>query len=105
MNLPYSILVNKCRGSFNNINDLYAKSCVSDVVKDMNIKVFNLMSKTSETRRIKWHKTCVCKNKHWNNDTCRYECEKLIDKDICDDGFIWNPSISEFECDKSFSVG
>ena len=32
MKLPYSILVNKCSGGFNNINDLYAKSCVSDVV-------------------------------------------------------------------------
>ena len=44
---PYSILVSKCSGSCNNINDPYAKSCVPDVVKDMNIKVFNLMSRTN----------------------------------------------------------
>ena len=40
---PYSILANKCSGSCNNVNDPYAKLCVSDVAKDMNIKVFSLM--------------------------------------------------------------
>ena len=29
---PFSISVNKCSGSCNNINDPYAKLCVSDVV-------------------------------------------------------------------------
>ena len=45
----------------NNINDPYAQICVPDVVKDLNIKVFNLMSRTNETRHIKWHETCICK--------------------------------------------
>ena len=40
---PYSILVNKCSGSCNNINDPYAKLFAPDVAKDMNIKVFNLL--------------------------------------------------------------
>ena len=44
----YRVLVSKCSGSCNNINDPYSKSCVSDVVKDISIKVFNLMSKTNE---------------------------------------------------------
>ena len=42
----------KCSGSCNNINDPYAKICVPDVVKDLNVKVFNLMSRTNETRYI-----------------------------------------------------
>ena len=37
---PYSIKVNKCSGSCNNINDPYAELCVPDVVKNMNVKVF-----------------------------------------------------------------
>ena len=41
---PFSIKVNKCNGSCNNISNPYAKSCVSDVVKNINVKVFNLMS-------------------------------------------------------------
>ena len=33
----------------------------------------------------------VCYNKQrWNDDKCRCECEELIDKGVCDKGFIWN---------------
>ena len=42
---PHSIEVNKCSASCNNINDPYATLCVPDVV---NIKVFNLMSRSNE---------------------------------------------------------
>ena len=38
---PLSIKVNKCSGDCNNIDDPMAKLCVPDIVKDMNIKVFN----------------------------------------------------------------
>ena len=67
----YSILANKCCGSCNNINDSYVKLSVPDVVKNMNIKVFNLMLRTNETRHISWHETCVCK--------CR------LDASVCND--------------------
>ena len=53
---PFSIKVNKCNGNCNNINDPFAKVCVPDNVKNSNVKVFNLMSRTNETRQIKWHK-------------------------------------------------
>ena len=43
--LPFSIEKIKCSGSCNNMNYLYAKMCVPDVVKKLNVKVFNLMSK------------------------------------------------------------
>ena len=32
-------------------------------------------------------------------------CKELIDKGVCDKGFIWNPSNYECECDKSCDVG
>ena len=82
---PYSIKRNKCKGSCNTINDPYAKICVPDQIKDANVKVFNQISRTNETRHIKWHKTCKCKcrldasifnNKHrWNGDNCKCECK------------------------------
>ena len=112
---PFSIKTSKCSGSCNNINNPYAKLCVPDVVKDINIKVFNLMSRTNETRRIKWHETFKCKcrldasvcnsKQRWNKDKCRCECKELIDKEICDKRIIWNPSNCECECDKSCDVG
>ena len=46
---PFSIKTSKCGGSCNNINDPYAKMCVPDVVKNLNAKVFDLMSITNET--------------------------------------------------------
>ena len=49
---PDSILVNKCSGNCNNINDPFAKLCVPDVVKDINVKVFNLMSRTNDATYI-----------------------------------------------------
>ena len=58
---PYSIKVNKCSGSCNDINDPYAKLCVPHVNKNINVKVFNLISRTNETRHIKWHETCKFK--------------------------------------------
>ena len=73
------------------------------------------MSRTNETRHIKWHKTCkcrcridpsICNNKQrWNEDKCRSKCKELFDKGMCDTGFIWNPSNCECECNKSCDIG
>ena len=52
---PNSIFVNKCSGSCNDISNFYAKLCVPDVVKNMNIKVFNQISRTNETRYVSWY--------------------------------------------------
>ena len=45
----FSIKTSKRSGSCNNKN------------MNMNIKVFNLMSRTNETRYVKWLETCKCK--------------------------------------------
>ena len=58
---PYFIKVNKCSGSCNNTNNPYEKFGVPDVVKNINGKVFNLISRMNETRFIEWHETCKCK--------------------------------------------
>ena len=112
---PFSIKASKCSGSCKNISDPYAKLCVFDVVKNINIKVFNLMSRNNETRHIEWHETYKCKcrldesvcnvKQCWNDDKCKCECKELIDKGICYKGFIWNPSNCECECDKSCDAG
>ena len=114
MNLYFILTVYKYNGNYNNINDKYAKLCVLDVVKDMNIKAFNLISRTNETRCVFWHETCTCQcrldasifhdNQRWKNDKCRCKYKELIGKGRCDDRFIWNPSTCECECDKSCDV-
>ena len=42
---PFSIKTCKCSGSCNNISDPYAKICVSDAVKNLNVKVFQELMK------------------------------------------------------------
>ena len=111
---PLSIKTSKCSGSCNNISESYEKLCVPDVVKNLNVKTFNLMSRTNETRHIEQHDTCksycrvdasICNNKQrWNDDKCRCQCKELIDKGLCNKGSIWNPSNCECECDKSCDV-
>ena len=54
---PFNVKVNKCSKSCNNINDPYAKLCILEVVKNINVKVFNLMSFSNQTRHIGWHET------------------------------------------------
>ena len=66
---PFSIKTSKCSGSYNNINDPYAKICVPDIIKKLNVKVFNLISRTNETRHIKWH------------ETYKYKCR--LDASVC----------------------
>ena len=76
---PYSIKINRCKGSCNTINDpltQYAKICVPDQIKNTNVKVFNLLSRTNEIRHIKWHKTC--------------KCGRRLDASICNNKQRWN---------------
>ena len=54
----YSILVNKCNGSCNDINNPYTKLCITDVVKNINVN--NLMSRINEIRNVSWDETCTC---------------------------------------------
>ena len=60
---PFSIKINKCSCNCNNINDPYTRICVPDTVKDLNVKVFNLMTLNNETRHTKWHESrkCICR--------------------------------------------
>ena len=70
---PYNIKISRCKGTCNTSNDPYAKICFSDKIKNTNVKVFNLMSRTNATTHIKWHKTCKCR--------CRLDASVTINKD------------------------
>ena len=107
---PYNVLVNKCSGSCDTINNHMSKICVPNVIKRVNIQVYNFLMRLNETRNVLWHESCkcvcklnssVCNNKQiWNDDTCRCDCnEDFTDIISCAKGYTWNPSIWECLCD------
>ena len=107
---PYNMLVNKCSGSCNTLDNAMSKICVPKVNKNVNIKVYKLLMMLNETRNVLWHESCkcvcklnssVCNNKQiWNSDTCRCDCNDDFAGIIsCDKGYTWNPSTFECQCD------
>ena len=111
----YGFKISKLSGSCNNTNDTFAKMCIPGVVKNINLKVFNLTSRTNKTRYTKLHETCKCKcrldasvcnnKRRWNEDKYRCECKELIDEGSCHKGFFWNPSNCECGYDKACDAG
>ena len=106
---PYNVLVNKCSGSCNTLDNPMIKMCVPNVIRRVNMPVYNFLMRLNETRNVLWHESCKCvcklnssecKNKQiWNSDTCRCDCNEDFAGIInCAKGYTWNPSICECHC-------
>ena len=106
---PYNVLVNKCSGSCNTPDNRMTKMCVPNIIKRINMKVYNFLMRLNETCNVLWHESCkcVCKlnssgcnNKQiWNSDTCRCDCNEDFAGIIsCDKEYTWNPSTWECQC-------
>ena len=107
---PYTMLVNKCSGSCNTLDNPMTKLRVPNVIKRVNMQVYNFLMMLNETRNVLWHERCkwvcksnssVCNNKQiWNGDTCRCNCNEDFAGVLgCDKGYTWNPSTCACECD------
>ena len=57
---PYNVLVNKCSGSCNTLDNPRYKICVPKVIKNVNIKVYNFLMMLNETRNVLWQESCRC---------------------------------------------
>ena len=106
----YNVLVNKCSGSCNTLDNPMSKICVAKIIKNVNIKVYSFLMRLNETRNVLWHESCkcvcklnstVCNSKQiWNSDTCRCDCNEDFASMISrDKGYTWNPSTCECQCD------
>ena len=56
---PYNVQVNKCSGSCNTLDNLMSKICVPNIIKNVNIKVYNFLMRLNGTRNVLWHEICV----------------------------------------------
>ena len=106
----YNVLVNKCCGSCDTLDNPMSKICVPKIIKNVNMKVYNFLMRLNETRNVLWHESCkcvcrlnssVCNSKQiWNSDTCRCNCNEDFAGIIsCAKGYTWNPSPCASECD------
>ena len=113
---PYNVLVNKCSGSCDTFDNSMARLCVPNIIKIINMKIYNLLMRLNENRNVLWHESCkcVCKlnssvsnNKQiWNSDTCRCDCnEDFAGIMTCNKGYMWNPSTCACECDMWYKPG
>ena len=112
---PYNVLGNKCSGSCNTLDNPMAKLCVPNVIKRVNMQVYNFLMRLNETRNVLWHESCkcvcklnssVCNNNHTDSDTCRCDCNEDVAGIICcAKGYMWNPSTCECQCDKRCKQG
>ena len=48
----YNVLVNKCSGSCDTLDDPMARLCVPNIVKKVNMKVYNFLMRVNETRNV-----------------------------------------------------
>ena len=109
---PYNVLVNKCSGSCNTLDEAMAKLCVPNIIKRVNMMrlLIHFLMRLNETRNVLWHESCkcvcrlnssVCNSKQiWNNDTCKYDCnEDFAGIMTCNKGYMWNSSTCACECD------
>ena len=65
-----------------------AKMCVPNIIKRVNMKVYNSLKMLNETRNVLWHESCkcicrlnspVCNTKQvWNSDTCKCDCNEGV---------------------------
>ena len=83
---PYNVLVNKCGGSCNTLDDPMARLRVPNIIKNVNMKAYNFLMRLNETRNVLQHESCkcvcrlnssVCNSKQiWNSDTCICDCNE-----------------------------
>ena len=87
MTFPYKIRVDRCIGSCNDVNNPHFKVYNPDIVKNISLKVLNLISQQNQLKNVQFHESCkcdcllnetVCNDKQkWNKDKCRCECLKI----------------------------
>ena len=53
MNKYFIHTVLKCNGNCNNISNQYSRVCIPDIIKNVTLKVFDLMSWTNKTKTNK----------------------------------------------------
>ena len=60
---PFAVKLNRCVESCNTLNDLSNKVCVPNKTEDLNLRVFNMITRINESKTLTKHISCDCKCK------------------------------------------
>lgn len=55
--------INKCNESCKTLDDAFGKICVPNIIENVNLIVFNMITKANETQRLMGHVSSLCKYK------------------------------------------
>ena len=83
---PFIISLDKFNESCNAVDDFSTKICVPNKTKDINVKVFNIITRIYDAKKLVKHIQCDCKckfnsaicnsNQKWDNNKCQCKCKK-----------------------------
>ena len=101
---PFSVKLDRCIGSCNTRYDLSDKVCIPNKAEDLNLTMFNMITRINESKILTKHILCKYKcrfdgrncnlDQWWNNDECRCEHKKCH---VCAKGYLWNPATCNCE--------
>ena len=101
----YEFMVNldKCNGSCSTPDDLSSRIYVPNKIEGVNLSVLNIILRINEAKTLAKRISCKCEykiddrkcnsNQKWNNNKCRWECKNPRKHHVCENNYIWNPSI------------
>lgn len=60
---PFMGSINKCNESCKTLDDAFGKICVPNIIENVNLIVFNMITKANGTQRLMGHVSSLCKYK------------------------------------------
>ena len=92
----------RCNRSCNTIDDLLSRISILSKTEDVNLNVFNMITRINELKTLRKHisydykckfddKKCNS-NQKWNNESYRCECKNQWKHLVCKNDNVWNSS-------------
>ena len=95
---PFAVNLHRCAGSCNTLDDLSNNVCVPNKTEDLNLHVFNMITRITDSRTLTKHVSCKCEcksdgrkynlNQKWYNKKCSWKCKNLKQHRLCKKGYF-----------------
>ena len=108
----FVINLDKYVRSCNALNDLSKKVYVPNAIEDLNLNVFNIITRINESKTLTKHIPCKCKfrfdgrkcnsDQKGNNDKRQCKWKNVKEHHVCKKDCVWNPVACSWNNDKYF---